>query len=176
VSQQHWFIDETKQRSYLMVASAHRGDELDELRKLIRGLVLKGQRRVHMAKESDPRRRAIAAALCGAGVTATIYDAPRGDYPHEQAARAACLAALITDASHFPDVSLVLERDDSLLAWDRRRLYQLTHHLENRVRYSHQRAAQEQLLAIPDAIAWCWARGGDWRRRIAPVISDVRRL
>ena len=31
--------------------------------------VLKGQRRVHMTKESDPRRRVIAAAICGSAGT-----------------------------------------------------------------------------------------------------------
>jgi hypothetical protein len=35
------------------------------------------------------------------------------------------------------------------------------------LRYEHRRASAEQLLAIPDAIAWCWANGGDWRRRPA---------
>jgi hypothetical protein len=34
------------------------------------------------------------------------------------------------------------------------------------LRYEHRRAAAEQLLTLPDAIAWCWAKGGDWRRRI----------
>jgi hypothetical protein len=32
------------------------------------------------------------------------------------------------------------------------------------------------LLAIPDAIAWCWAKGGDWRRRIESVVTDVREV
>jgi hypothetical protein len=44
------------------------------------------------------------------------------------------------------------------------------------LRYQHRRAATDQLLAIPDAIAWCWAKGGDWRRRIDPVVTMVRTL
>ncbi len=58
----HVFVDESKEHDYLLVASIHASGELDDLRKLMRGLVLRGQRRVHMKKESDPRRRAIAAA------------------------------------------------------------------------------------------------------------------
>jgi len=36
-------------------------------RAVMRGLVLGGQRRVHLTKESDPRRRSIAAAICETG-------------------------------------------------------------------------------------------------------------
>jgi len=44
------------------------------------------------------------------------------------------------------------------------------------LRYEHRRASAEQLLAIPGAIAPCWANGGDWRRRIEPVVTDVREV
>lgn len=170
----HIFVDETKDRDYLLVASIHVSGELDELRKLMRGLVLKGQRRVHMKKESDSRKRAIAAAICGAGVTATIYDAGRR-YRDELDARAACLRGLVDDAAHQGDILLVLEQDDSLLDWDRRRLYALVRDAHfPQLRYEHRRASAEQLLAIPDAIAWCWAKGGDWRRRIGPAVTTVR--
>ena len=170
----HVFVDESKQRNYLLVASVHRAEDLDDLRKVMRGLVLKGQRRVHMAKESDARRRAIAAAICGAGVQAVVYDAGRR-YPDELSARAACLARLVADTVVYGDCVVVLEQDDSLLEWDRRRLYTLTREASaTRMRYEHRRARGEHLLAIPDAVAWCWARGSDWRRRIGPAIADIR--
>ena len=41
-----------------------------------------------------------------------------------------------------------------------------------RLQYRHERAAQEPLLAIPDAIGWAWARGAGWRRARA-LVSDV---
>jgi len=170
------FVDETKNRDYLLVASVHVSGDLGDLRKLMRGLVLRGQRRVHMKKESDPRRRAIAAGICGAGVTATVDDAGRR-YRDELAARSACLRGLVSDTADLGDTVLVLEQDDSLLDWDRRQLYALARDARlPLVRYQHQRASAEQLLAIPDAIAWCWARGGDWRRRIQPVVTTVRRV
>jgi hypothetical protein len=130
---------------------------------------------VHMKKESDSRKRAIAAAICGAGVTATVYDA--GRYRDELDARAACLRGLIDDASRQEDTLLVLEQDDSLIDWDRRQLYALTRnaHLSG-LRYEHRRASAEQLLAIPDAIAWCWAKGGHWRRRIEPAVTAARQV
>ncbi len=118
----HLFVDESKEHDYLLVASVQVSGELDDLRKLMRGLVLRGQRRVHMKKESDPRRRAIAAAICGAGVTATVYDAGQR-YRDELDARAACLRGLVEDAAGRGDTLLVIEQDDSLLDWDRRQLY-----------------------------------------------------
>ena len=42
------------------------------------------------------------------------------------------------------------------------------------LRYEHRRAPADQLLGIPDAIAWCWSEGRYWRRRIAPVVAHVR--
>lgn len=84
---------------------------------------------------------------------------------------------MIHDAAEKDDTLLVLEQDDSLIVWDRRQLYTLAKqaHLD-RLRYEHRRASTEQLLAIPDAIAWCWAKGGHWRRRIEPVVATVRQV
>jgi len=42
--------------------------------------------------------------------------------------------------------------------------------------YRHQRAHEEPLLALPDVVAWCWVRSGDWRRRIGPILADVRQI
>jgi hypothetical protein len=32
----------------------------------------------------------------------------------------------------------------------------------------------ELMLAVPDAIAWCWAKGGVWKARIRPVVIGER--
>jgi hypothetical protein len=93
---------------------------LDTVRKVIRGLILPGQRRLHMKDESNPRRRSIASAITVAGVQATIYDAGRR-YPTESERRAACLRALVADAARRGDTMLVLEQDDTLLASGRSR-------------------------------------------------------
>ena len=44
------------------------------------------------------------------------------------------------------------------------------------LRYQHQRAHAELLLALPDVVAWCWVRSGDWRRRVSPIITTVRHV
>jgi hypothetical protein len=173
----HIFVDETKQRGYLLVAGVVVPGDLDPVRRVLRGLVLPGQRRLHMKNENDQRRRSIATAIAVSGVTATIYDAGRR-YRNERERRAACLRSLITDAARRGDAMLVLEQDDTLLGWDNQRLIEFTREAGCRdtLRYEHRRAASELLLAVPDAVAWCWAKGGDWRRRVEPIVTDVREV
>jgi hypothetical protein len=173
----HVLVDESKQRGYLLVASVVVPSDLDSVRRVLRGLVLPGQRRLHMKDESESRKRSIATAIAVSGVTATIYDAGRR-YRDERARRAACLHALVLDAARRGDAMLVLEQDDTLLSWDNQRLIEFTRQAGCRdtLRYEHRRAASELLLAAPDAVAWCWAKGGDWRRRIESIVTDVREV
>jgi hypothetical protein len=123
-----------------------------------------------MKDESESRKRSIATAISVSGIRATIYDAGCR-YGTEWDRRSACLRALVADAAERGDAMLVLEQDDTLIAADRKLLYRAAWD-ENcpDLRYEHRRAPAEQLLALPDAIAWCWAKGGDWRRRIATSV------
>ena len=73
----HVFVDVTKRRGYLLVASVVIPGEVDALRRTLRGLVLPGQRRLHRKDENDRGRRCIATAISASAVTATIYDAGR---------------------------------------------------------------------------------------------------
>jgi hypothetical protein len=174
VSTQHVFVDETKARGYRLVAGVLVPADLDPLRKTLRRLILPRQHRLHMAKESDPRRKLIAAAILDSGVQGTVYDAGQR-HANELRARAACLGGLVADLDPQRASLIVLEQDDSMVAWDLRQLYALARgHGNASLRYEHRRAGAEQLLAIPDAIAWCWARGGHWRRLIEPAVKEVR--
>jgi hypothetical protein len=48
---QHNYVDETKERGYVLVASAHVASEVDTLRKMLRArLVMRGQARIHMLR------------------------------------------------------------------------------------------------------------------------------
>ena len=68
-----------------------------------------------------------------------------------------------------------LEQDDSLIESDRRVLYERVRvaGCEHTLRYEHKAAHEECLLAIPDAVAWCWAKGGEWRRRAEPIVAEI---
>lgn len=168
------FVDESKQRDYLLVASVHASGDLGELRTMMNRLTMPGQRRIHMKKESDSRRRQIVDAIVTADVTATVYNAGRHHFS-ELDARAACFRGLVEEAAALRDPMIVVEQDDSLLEWDRRQLFALVRSVGHpQMRYQHQRAGAEPLLGVPDAIAWCWAKGSDWRRRIQPVVRHIR--
>lgn len=131
-----------------------------------------------MHNEQSHRRGIIVSALTALPIQATIYEAGR-TYPTDWAARAACLAALVDDLADVGgDTQLVLEADDSLLHRDRHELYQLVQQAgaTDRLAYRHQRAHEEPLLALPDVVAWCWARSGNWRRRLDPILTPLRRV
>ncbi len=170
------YIDESKRSGYVLAAVTV-ADQA-EVRRVIRGLVQPGNRRLHMVDERPRHRPGIVAALVETEIKATVYDAGR-DYRTDLTARAACLAALIEDlAGATGDTQLVIEQDDSLVRSDRHKLYQLVRQagITDVLEYRHQRAHEEPLLALPDAVAWCWVRSGDWRRRIRPILTNVRRL
>ena len=170
------YVDETKRAGYVLAATAVPDPEAT--RRVVRSLVLPGQRRIHMKQEQPRRRRAIVSVLVATPVETTIYDAARR-YRTDLAARAACLAVLVKDlAATGRDTQLVIEQDDSLVRSDRHELYQLVRRagITEILEYRHQRAHEEPLLALPDVVAWCWVRSGDWRRRIGPILADVRQI
>ena len=82
-------FDETKCRGYLLVAGVVVPGDLAPTRRMLRGLVLPGQRRLHMKDENDQRRRSIATAIAVSGVTATTYDAGRRRATNANAAQPA---------------------------------------------------------------------------------------
>ena len=171
------FVDESKQRDYLLVAAAVMSADLADARKTLRALVMPGQRRLHMKKESDARRSAIVDRIASIGATATVYNGGRPGR-RELDARERCLRALVSDIVAADQHMLVLEQDDSLLRWDQQRLIEITREAGCRetLRYEHRRAEYELLLAVPDAIAWCWAKGGHWRDRVRPLVAETRSI
>jgi hypothetical protein len=154
----HVFVDETKARDYLLVAAAIRPADLSVARKLIRDLTLRGQPRLHMKKESDSRKRQILNGIVALHPVVTIFRA--GSHHHTDLGRhERCLRALVEDCAQAQRGVLCLEATRAAGARD--------------LAYRHEAASSEPLLAIPDAIAWAWARGGDWQRRCHEVVARV---
>lgn len=136
----HIFIDETKRAGYVIAAVTVA--DTDAVRKVVRTLVLPGQRRIHMKHEHPRRRRIIVSALAATQVQATVYDAARR-YRTDLAARSACFSALVEDiAARGGDTRLVIEQDDSVVRADRHDLFQLARRagIADRLEYRHQRA------------------------------------
>lgn len=169
------YIDESKSKGYTIVAAVLLPADAREASKALRGLCKRGQRRIHFVKESDPRRREILSTLTGIGITSMVYHA-RG--MRSTAAREACLCRMIADAQGLSATQIVLERDDSIVQSDKRILFREldARGLRDQVDYRHAAAIEEPLLSIPDAIAWCHARGGEWTRRVRPLIREIIRV
>jgi hypothetical protein len=91
--------------------------------------------------------------------------------------RAAGLRAVVGDSAGF-DTRLVIEQDDPLIRSDRLALYRYAYESGQAatLAYVHDRASSEPLLAIPDAIAWAWPQGGEWRRRAGPLVIAARQV
>lgn len=170
----HVFVDESKARDYLLIASVVLPGDVTTARRHVQGLVLPGQRRIHMKTESDRRRRMLLSKFQAAGFTATILLAGAA-HKRELDRREACLRLLVTRLAGGGDTILCLESDETVEDRDRRQLYGFVRDAgcAARLQYHHARAAQEPLLAIPDVIGWAWARGGEWRRRTRGLVVDV---
>jgi hypothetical protein len=168
------FADETMAHGLAMVAVAVECERLDSTRKALRGLLNKNQLRLHFKTESDAVRRKSLDLIATLGVTAIVYDATTTK--DGKKARQACLESMLTDVIGSGHRRLVVELDESLRAFDQRILQNQDHKLglPQGISYVHMRAHQEPLLGLPDAIAWCWSRGGEWRRRIEPLIIGTR--
>ncbi|GHF97388.1 hypothetical protein GCM10017567_09720 [Amycolatopsis bullii] len=65
--------------------------------------------------------------------------------------------------------------DESEPELDRRTPHRATRpHGSTALGYRHHRARNEEpLLAIPDAFAWCWQRGGPWKARAKDFVVAV---
>lgn len=170
----HVFVDESMRSGYLLVAAVVMPQDIDGARLGIRGLVKPGQRRLHMVKESPARKRLILQRLTGLGLTATLYQAGP-DYKTNIARRRACLERLVRDAVASGETRVCLETADGVDQRDEQQLIELVRRLKCRdtIAWSHAHASQELLLAAPDAIAWAWAKGGEWRKRARPLVTSV---
>jgi hypothetical protein len=168
----HAFADECKAHGYRLAVAVVETRELDQLRKVIRDVMLPGQRRPHMCRENDKQRKRIIKALTCAGTCVTIYDTSEvRDRPRRDVA----LERLVDDLAKMGANRLVLERDDSVYDSDRKviRERSLVAGCQGILGYEHMRAYEELLLAIPDAVAWCVQKGGGWKDKAAPLISEV---
>lgn len=169
----HIYVDESKHRAFLIAAVVVPGEDLPAARAVVRELLKAGQHHLHMKNEGLGRKETIAQTFVDDGLRATVYDAGRR-HSTQLDARAACLSALIEDlAVSDLDTLIVLDQDETIVHSDRRLLYRAVRDAgrESTLRYEHRRAASEPLLGIPDAFAWCWAKGGHWRAHVRSAVS-----
>jgi hypothetical protein len=169
----HAFLDENKERRLTVVVAIVAPEDLATCRRSMSGLVLPGQNRVHFTKERDSRRGQILNVICGLPLVADVYQSSPETSARQ--ARPETLRMVIRDLASQQASRLVIEQDDSVFTTDKAVLYQAVRQagVKDLLRYDHLRPQSEPLLWVPDAIAWCLARGGSWLTRVQPVISSV---
>lgn len=166
---QHAFVDESFSGDYLVAAVLVPARSVNAARASLRGVLRSGQRRIHFKDERPPRKDRVLSVIDRLEVTARVYVTA-----NERKARGVCLERMVPDLAAAGVSRLVLERDESLARFDRQVLARLTRvHCPDLV-YEHQRAHSDLLLCLPDAIAWCWAKGGRWRERVAGRTTEIR--
>ena len=166
----HVFVDESRRGStYLLVAGAFQPDCLTRARMTLRGLCLAGQRRVHFKDEGSSRRREIISRLELLGAVATVYTSQASG----ESARQRCLERLVNDLLDIGARRLVLESRASGDRLDQRVLRAAIGKQPSGtgLTYEHLQPHEEPLLWVPDVVAWCFGNGGDWRRRVAPLVA-----
>ena len=158
------YVDESKARGFRLAAVLVQDSQASRARTRMRGHVAAGAHRVHFVKERTARRRAILATIASLGVVVAVIEAPDGCRASEQRRRA--IAELTRWACSVGARRIVVERDENTIALDRRAIESVLAGLQGRsaLEYEHVPARSEPLLWIADAIAWAWARGGEWRR------------
>ncbi|MFD7847105.1 hypothetical protein ACFV4K_29775 [Nocardia sp. NPDC059764] len=172
----HAFVDETKEKGLMVAATLTEVCHLQQARKTIQSKRLPGQSRIHFKQERDSRRREICSILVTLPVQVIVYDA--SGIRNAVEARTSCLTAVVEDLAGIGGRRLTIEQDDSLVQSDRRTLYNAVRKFEvnEDFNYEHKRPNQEPLLWVSDAVAWCFAKGGEWRLRVKPLIKEVRKL
>ncbi|CAM5380591.1 hypothetical protein LSHI6S_01898 [Leifsonia shinshuensis] len=72
---------------------------------------------------------------------------------------------------------MILERDESIERTDRQLIAAaLARNNGFRLGYEHTSPNEHALLWVSDMVAWCCYKGGDWLRRVQPLIVATRTL
>lgn len=172
----HMFSDESKARGYITAAVVVPAGSVARVRATCREWAMPGSRRFHSQKESTGRRRAALASLVAMerDVRIVLVESAQGRLQLE--ARGAHLGALARWASGAGVSRWVIERDQTVQAEDRRALGSAdTRSGATSFEYVHLPAALDPVLWAADLAAWSWARGGEFRAGIEPlVVSRIR--
>ncbi|WP_106196268.1 hypothetical protein [Umezawaea tangerina] len=168
----HAFVDESRRNDrYLLVVAIIDPGDLTRLRKLLRTLLLPGQKEVHFKKEEPGHRKVILSRLGRCGPVVHVYQ--RGCADGEERARQECLIAMVLDLVAVGVVRLVLDSREVRDHHDKRTVKAVLgkRSAESQFIYEHMLSTQEPLLWIADVVGWCYGAGGDWKRRVLPLVG-----
>jgi hypothetical protein len=160
--------------SYLFVCAIVATRDLAPARTALRGLLLDNQRRLHFTDERPARRRDLLARLAELELAARVYECRA----REPQARPAVLRRALEDLGDLGVQRLVIESRAGRDRFDREtiRSEQRAGSLPQDLAYEHLLPHEEPLLWVADGVAWAWGAGGDWRRRVEPIVERHERV
>ncbi|MET9318362.1 hypothetical protein ABZX12_41665 [Kribbella sp. NPDC003505] len=70
----------------------------------------------------------------------------------------------------------MVERDESTATVDKQVLFHAArrHECSDSLRYELLAAHADPMLWTPDAVAWSWVKGGEWRELVAPYSTVIQ--
>ncbi|WP_033436643.1 hypothetical protein [Saccharothrix sp. NRRL B-16314] len=167
----HAFLDESRRGpTYLVAVVVVQAHDCNEARAAMRRLTKPGQRRVHFNVESDRRRRDLLARIGDLGLRGRVWHCRDSD---DVTARQVCLSAVVPKMIDLRVSRLVLESCQHQDVRDRRTLAEAVRKAGGELGYEHFRPAEDALLWVSDALAWCHGAGGEWRRRVSALLDEV---
>ena len=165
------FADETiRNKRYGIAVVLACGCQHDALRGCARSLRLRGQHRLHMAKEQARRRRLILSTVRDSGLRA-LYHEVRGV---EHTARATCWTELVPQLVDLDVRILTIEALDGSEISDRANISTALAKADalGRLSYVHRSHRDEPLLWFADAVAWAAGYRGEWLAEVKDVLLD----
>ncbi|MTD55004.1 hypothetical protein [Amycolatopsis pithecellobii] len=174
----HAFVDESgRDSSYIVCVSIVDPAQLGPARRQLSSLLLPGQRELHFKKEKPRRRRLLADRIAALPTTSWIYATSCTPKTAEQD-RQRCLAEAVRDLLAIGARRVVIDSRQEQDRHDEATIYEGLggRPSETGVVYEHHESTSTPLLWIPDAVAWCYGAGGDWRRRIESAVAKVAKV
>jgi hypothetical protein len=172
----HAFVDESfRDGRYLLAVALVSPAELRRVRGEMRHLRKPHQREVHFQREKPQRRREILDQVVAVGVQVSIYTAACRGRDQERA-RAACLHRLVLDLVAVGAQRLILDSRPGRDTMDNRTIRDAlakSTAIQDRLSWDHLDSVSDPLIWISDVVGWAYGAGGDWLRRVAPILVDV---
>jgi len=162
LTNEHWFVDETKATGFSLVAVGFDGSDVGYSRaKMLRLTRLPGRKgsALHFTKENDATRSASYQVIKELPIVSILVIRPATgshDDPRQEAMR-----AMAKIARERRPQRIVIERDTSVEHLDKRWLHEELAGLSG-IEYQHLGKKEDPLLWVADGIAWALNRGGRW--------------
>ncbi len=158
-------IDESKFKKYILCAVEIPQSQAPSARQTVNRARKKGQDSIHFVSESAQRKKQILGIYSSIELKCTNY-VVKG--LNENIARKLCIQALIDDLDTTKHYSIIFDLDVNHLQADRSIIAQALKNrsIVARVEYRHTEPKSETLLWLPDALAWTYAKGSDWKREL----------